>query len=162
MLGHGRRGMGSQYEYMQFTECFLIKQHLFPAIRRVSTLFGRARSATCLGGALLSITGSLPTCIPSRSEEGEEKRHMRATLGDVAHGEQAHGEGVKCFRVEVKMRHSPITSRSYSLHRSPKSVGKSNSPEHQAAARHLSNRPLAQEFRLSVFSPLEPTHVLSD
>ena len=52
MLGHGRWGMGSQYEYMQLTECFLIKQYLFPAIRRVSTLFGRARSATCLGGAL--------------------------------------------------------------------------------------------------------------
>ena len=110
---------------------FLIKQHLFPAIRCVSTLFGRAKSATCLGGALLSITGSLPTCIPSRREE----THAR----DVAHGEHAHGEGVKCFRVKMKNSGvqrgtSPFSSGSYSLYRSPKSVGKSNPPEHQAAA----------------------------
>ena len=71
-------------------------------------------------------------------------------------------ERVKCFRVEVKMRHSPISSRSYSLHESPKSVGQSNPPpEHQAAA---SFQPSISTgiSPLSVFSPLEPTHVLSD
>ena len=62
-------GWISMHAVTEWGWSFLIKQHLFPAIRRVSTLFGRATSATCLGGALLSITGSLPTCIPSRSEE---------------------------------------------------------------------------------------------
>ena len=163
MHGHGRRGYGfsRRHAVTEWGWSFLIKQHLFPAIRCVSTLFGRAKSATCLGGALLSITGSLPTCIPSRSEGGEET-HAR----DVAHGEHAHGEGVKCFRVKMKSSGvqrgtSPFSSGSYSLYRSPKSVGKSNPPEHQAAA---SFQPSISTGipPLSVFSPLETTHVLSD
>ena len=99
--------------------------------------------------------------IPKGGRRGEET-HAR----DVAHGEHAHGEGVKCFRVKMKNSGvqrgtSPFSSGSYSLYRSPKSVGKSNPPEHQAAA---SFQPSISTgiSPLSVFSPLEPTHVLSD